>query len=124
MHGRAHALANTHEHQQYPEDRALRATSRLNCQAAQTLGQQTKLLLYPRPPASPGPAPALVHGPLEIQLLRLREVALATTSLGHDPEERDYGPVPLPAPRLDGQRRGQQTRRLETSRRLTGSDLT
>ena len=82
MHGRAHALSNTHEHQQYLEDRTLRATSRLNCQAAQTLGQQTKLLLYPRPPASPGPAPTLVHGLLEIQLLRLREVALATTSLG------------------------------------------
>ena len=101
MHGRVHVLANTHEHQQYPEDRTPRATSRLNCQAAQTLGQQTNLFFYPRPLASPGPAPALVHGPLEVQLLRLREVTLATTSLGHDPEERDCGPVPLPAPRLD-----------------------
>ena len=113
MLGRAHALANTHEHQQYLEDRILRATSRLNYLAAQTLGQQTELLLHPRPPASLGPAPALVHGPLEIQLLRLREMALATTSLGHDPEERDCGPVPLPAPRLDRQRRGQHARRWE-----------
>ena len=124
MFGRAHLLANTLEHQQYPEDHVLRATSRLNYLAAQTLGQQTKLLLYPRPPASPRPAPALVHGPLEIQLLRLREVALATTSLGHDPEKRNCGPVPLPAQRPHGQRRGQQTRRLETPRRLTGPDLT
>ena len=124
MRGRAHALANTHEHQQYPEDRTLRATSTAFCQAALTLGQQTKLLLHPRPPASPGPAPALVHGPLEIQLLRLREMALATMSLGHAPEQRDCGPLPLPAPRLDRQRRGQQTRRLETPRRLTGPDST